>query len=61
MDNIIPTKPVIPRPPPPPRIPLAGRHDPAFAFSLAGLMRSMESAGYPEAVPPAGLKVKYLP
>jgi hypothetical protein len=61
MENLIPTKLMIPRPPPPARLPLPGGHDSAFSFSLAGLMRAMESAGYAAATPPPGLRVELYP
>jgi hypothetical protein len=61
MENLIPTKPIVPRPPPPARLPLPGGQDSAFSFSLAGLMRAMESAGYAAATPPPGLRVQLYP
>lgn len=61
MENMIPATPIIPRPQPPARLALAGGKTSAFAFSLAGLMRAMESAGYAAAPPPPGLLVELYP
>ena len=52
MSKLTPCKPLLPRPLPPPRRPLPPKTPLAYRFSLAGLMRSMESAGYAEANQP---------
>ena len=58
MKRLQPCRPIIPRPPPPLRQPLPANVPSAFRFSLAGLMRSMQSAGYAEAQQPAALKLE---
>ena len=61
MSNLHPCKPILPRPLCPPRRPLPDSTPLAYKFSLAGLMRSMESAGYAEAEQPTALKLSLFP
>ena len=73
-DNLVPTKPFKPTPRPPPvaadaalapcgaAAPARHRAPPsAHAFTLAGLMRAMESAGYDEMDGPDGLNLELYP
>jgi len=56
MDRLRPVRAVAPLPAAPPRHELP-RTDNSYAFTLAGLMRAMESAGYDEAEQPSSLHV----
>jgi hypothetical protein len=57
MSRLQPCLPILPKPIPPRRQPLPPGTPQAYRFSLAGLMRSMESAGYSEAEQPSALKL----
>ena len=61
MSKLQPCKPILPRPLPPPRQVLPSGTPLAYRFSLAGLMRSMESTGYAEAEQPEALKLSLFP
>ena len=61
MSRLQPCRPILSRPPPPRRQPLPPTTPLAYRFSLAGLMRSMESAGYAEAEQPKALKLSLFP
>ena len=58
MKRLQPCLPIVARPSPPPRQPLPADVPSAYRFSLAGLMCSMQSAGYAEAKQPAALKIE---
>ena len=58
MKRLQPCRPIVARPSPPPRQPLPADVPSAYRFSLAGLMCSMQSAGYAEAKQPAALKIE---
>jgi hypothetical protein len=66
LDKMAPVKPIVPTPRPPPvtgrlalstarKRPASGPNSAAYEFTLAGLMRAMESAGYEEMADPPGL------
>ena len=58
MKRLQPCLPIVARPSPPPRQALPADVPSAYRFSLAGLMCSMQSAGYAEAKQPAALKIE---
>ena len=61
MKRLQPCRPILPRPIQPRRRALPASTPSAYKFSLAGLMRAMESAGYGEAEQPAGLTLQLYP
>ena len=50
-----------PLPAPSPRLPLPARTDSAYPFSLAGVLRAMDSTGHAEATQPLGLRLQLKP